>query len=149
VLCLVCGGLVLVGGLVLYTTVPGEDYRMHVTASDADTAANASERDAAVYGYGELPPDAQAVFREGRAAAGEDITVQANRWPEEFEYGTDTAGVTLVSDQGAYYVVRASQIQCLAALCDIFRVAFLGVVGVGAVVLGIGLKRARERSPVG
>ncbi|WP_324663693.1 hypothetical protein [Haloarcula sediminis] len=140
-----CGVLALVGGLVLYTAVPGEDYRMHVMASDADTAANASERDAAVYAYDELDPATQSVFREGQAAAGEEITVRADRWPESFEYGTDTAGVTVVSDRGTYYVVRAWQTQCLAALCDVLRAVFLGVAGVGVVALGVGVKRVRTR----
>ena len=145
-LLLACGVLALVGGLWLYTAVPGEAYRMHVMASDADTAANASERDTAVYAYDELDSEAQSVFRKGRAAAGEDITVRTNRWPEAFEYGTDTAGVTVVSDAGTHYLVRASQTRCLAGLCAVLRVACLGVAGVGAVGLGIGAKRGRWRS---
>lgn len=144
-LLLACGVLALVGGLVLYTAVPGENYRMHVMGSDADTAANASERDTAVYAYDELDPEAQRVFREGQAADGEEIPVRAARWPEAFEYGTDTAGVTVVSDRDTYYVVRAWRTQCLAALCEVLRAAFLGVAGVGAVALGFGAKRVRTR----
>jgi len=144
-LLLAFGVLALVGGLWLYAAVPGEAYRLHVMASDADTAANASERDTAVYAYDELDPEAQSVFRKGRAAAGEDITIRTNRWPEEFEYGTDTAGVTVVSDGDTHYLVRASQRRCLAGLCAVLRVLLLGVAGVGVVALGIGAKRAAAR----
>jgi len=142
-LVLAFGGLALVGGLWLYTAVPGEAYRMHVTASDADTAKNASERETAVYAYDELPPDAQSVFREGRAAAGKDIPVRTNRWPEEFRYGTDTAGVTVVSDGDTHYLVRASQRRCLGGLCAVLRIALLGVAGVGVVALVVGGARVR------
>ena len=38
VLYLVCGGLLLVGGALAYSAVPGEDYRVAVTATDADSA---------------------------------------------------------------------------------------------------------------
>jgi len=144
VLYVACGVVLLVGGALAYGAVPGEDYRVEVIATDADAAENATSRDADVYAYRELPSNAQSVFREGQAAGGESITVGPNRWPEEFEYGTDTDGLTVVSDGGTHYLVAASQEECLAALCDILRTLCGAVALVGVALVSIGARRAIE-----
>ncbi|MDS0280496.1 hypothetical protein [Haloarcula onubensis] len=141
---LLCGGLLLAGGALAYGAVPGEDYRVVVTPTDADTAENATSRDADVYAYRELPPNAQSVFREARATDGEAITVDAHRWPDEFEYGTDTEGHTVVTDGGTHYLVVASREQCLAALCDMLRALCGALALVGAALVSSGARRAIE-----
>lgn len=144
VLLLACGGLLLVSGILAYGAVPGEDYNVAVTPTDADTAENASSRQAETFTYEALPRNAQSVFREGQAAGGEWITVDARRWPGEFEYGTDTMGHTVVTDDGTHYLVLASQEQCLGALCDILRALCGAVALVGLAALGLGARRALE-----
>ena len=141
VLYVACGVVLLVGGALAYGAVPGEDYRVEVIATDFDSAENATSRDADVYAYRELPSDAQSVFRDGRAADGEGITVDARDWPEEFEYGTDTSGLTVVTDGGTHYLVVASQEQCLGALCDILRGLCALVSAMGAVAVAVGCRR--------
>ena len=144
VLYVACGVVLLVGGALAYGAVPGEDYRVEVIATDADAAENATSRDADVYAYRELPPNAQSVFREGQAADEETITVDARRWPDEFEYGTDTDGLTVVTDGGTHYLVAASQEECLAALCDILRALCGAIALVGVALVSIGARRAIE-----
>lgn len=139
---IICGGVLLIAGALSYGAVPGEDYRVAVTATDADSAENATGRQVDVYTYDELPPDAQSVFRDGRAAGGELITVDARRWPDEFEYGTDTMGQTVVSDGGTYYLVLAAQEQCLGALCDILRAVCGAVAVIGLATAALGVRRA-------
>lgn len=142
VVLLVVGAVLLVGGALAYDAVPGEDYRVVVTATDIDNPENVTTREVDVYTYAELSPDAQSVFRDGRAADGEAIIVDARRWTDEFEYGTDTDGLTVVTDGETNYLVIASQEQCLGALCDILRVLCGTVALAGAGVLGLGVRRA-------
>jgi len=144
VLVLACGGLLLVGAGLTYAVVPNEDYRLLVMTTDADTAENATGREADTFAYDELSPGAQSVFRDGQAADGESIVVDARRWPEEFEYGTDTTGHTVVSDGGTRYLVLASQRQCLATLCAVLRALCGAVALVGLAALGLGTRRALE-----
>ena len=138
---LVVGVVLLVGGVLTYGAVPGEDYRVEVIATDVDNPENATARTVDVYTSAELSPDAQSVFRDGRAADGEAVTVDARRWTDEFEYGTDTSGLTVVTDGGTHYLVVASQEQCLGALCDILRGLCALVSAMGAVAVAVGCRR--------
>ncbi|MFC6756480.1 MULTISPECIES: hypothetical protein [Haloarcula] len=141
VVLLVVGAVLLVGGALAYDAVPGEDYRVVVTATDIDNPENVTTREVDVYTYAELSSDAQSVFRDGRAADGEAIIVDARRWTDEFEYGTDTDGLTVVTDDETNYLVIASQEQCLGALCDIIRGLCALVSAVGAVAVAVGCRR--------
>lgn len=145
-LLLVVGICLLAGGGGLYAAVPGVEYRMTVESTDDQRAMNMTERGVDLYEFEALSPTAQSVFREGQAANGEPVMVQPDRWPDTFDYGTDTMGYTFVSDGGSYYVIRAAEMDCFAAVCDLLRGLFALVAATGAVVSAAGLWRCVDRS---